>query len=384
MRSTVVIIGSHPRTREAFDFSRTDCDVWLFNEAISNKANAWAKRADAIFQMHIPVIWQNPNNRNDSGHYEWLKTQAEVETIWMQDKYPDVPRSEKFPLEDVRALLNNDPDHFLSSSVPMACGLAILKGYKRIEVYGVAMETNTEYHWQREGVAFWRGFAMGRGIDFYFADETYRCPLYGYDGEVSLPVEVFAERLAELEVPIAEKNGIYSVTARELEAAVEDFAAGENDETKIIPRVFALVEAGQILGLLDGARQENFKYSEKARVMAETSGDHAFSRQEFEGSAGGLQKAVDQIHTQFNALGGQLGLIHKTVISAAKGSPKRERMVEQYKEVLRQYLNANNQMSVLKGAMNENYKYMARLDQGVRAAGGEKSEAVILEAQNVG
>jgi hypothetical protein len=333
--------------------------------------------------MHIPVIWQNPNNRNDPGHYEWLKTQTEVETIWMQDKYPDVPRSEKFPLEEVRALLHNDPDHFLSSSVPMACGLAILKGYKRIEVYGVAMETNTEYRWQREGVAFWRGFALGRGIEFFFADETYRCPLYGYDGEVSLPAEAFAERLAELESPIAEKSAVYTDTAKELEAAVNEFAAGDNDEAKVIPRVFALVEIGQSLGLLDGARQENRKYAEKARVMSETSGEHAFSRQEFEGSAGGLQKAVDQVHTQFNALGGQLGLIHKTVITAAKGSPKRERMIEQYKAVLQQYLMANNQMSVFKGAMNENFRYMARLDKGIRAAGGEKSEAVILEAQNV-
>ena len=71
---TLAIIGSHTRTREAFDFNRTDADVWLFNEAYSNKENVWAKRADAVFQLHDPIIWKNPKNRNDPKHYDWLKS----------------------------------------------------------------------------------------------------------------------------------------------------------------------------------------------------------------------------------------------------------------------------------------------------------------------
>ena len=86
-RHTLAIIGSHPRTREEFDFSRTDADIWMFNEAISGKGNVWAKRADVIFQLHIPAIWKNPKNRNDPGHFDWLKSQYEI-PVYMQEDYP--------------------------------------------------------------------------------------------------------------------------------------------------------------------------------------------------------------------------------------------------------------------------------------------------------
>src|SRR5688500_3302918 len=117
MRETVAIIGSHPRTREAFDFNRTDADIWLFNEAISNPENRkWAKRADMIWQMHVPAIWRNPTNRNDPHHYEWLQKQDECD-VMMQDEYPDVPRSMRYPLEDIRKMLRGNGAHFLTSSV---------------------------------------------------------------------------------------------------------------------------------------------------------------------------------------------------------------------------------------------------------------------------
>lgn len=382
MKSTVAIVGSHPRTREAFDFSRTDCDVWLFNEAISNKGNTWAKRADAIFQMHIPVIWQNPNNRNDNGHYEWLKTQTEVPVIYMQEAYPDVPRAVKYPLADVRALLNDNPDHFLSSSVPQAMGLAILQGYKRIEVYGVAMETNTEYRWQREGVAFWRGFAMGRGIDFYFADPTYRCPLYGYDGEVVIPYEDFNKRIEELTPAIQQLTEKYKRAAEVVNDAANAFEAGDNDPEKLVPKVSHLVSIGQELGKLDGAKQENEKYVKKANEMRGVSGEYAFSRQEFEGSAAQLQKNASELQIQFAAIGGQLGMVHNLVTKAAKGSPKRAKALENYQRLLQDYFRCNNIVAVYRGAAAENMRYMERLDHGIRAAGGEKSEEVILESLN--
>lgn len=395
MKDTVCIIGSHPRTREQFDFDRTDCDVWLFNEAISQKKNTWAKRADAIFQMHDPVIWQNPNNRNDPGHYPWLKNQTEVKEIIMQDVYPDVPASTRFPLEEALKLVDIDPvkffdgdkterakPHFLSSSVPQAMALAVLRGYTRVEIYGVAMETTTEYKWQREGVAFWYGFLFGRGVDVYFADPTYICPMYGYDGEVVIPYEAFEERIAELQPQYDEVKPKYDEAVRDVEAAVDNFADGDNEEGHIMTPVFALLAIGQKLGVIDGAIQENNKYKSKADAMKAQSGSFMFSRQEFEGSAAALQEAAEKSRTNFTALGGQLGLIHKTIVNAAKGSPKRETAIDGYKATLQNYLNMSNQMSLYRGAAGENHRYMARLAEGIRAAGGEKSEAAILEQVN--
>lgn len=380
MKETVCIIGSHPRTREQFDFTRTDCDIWLFNEAISNKGNTWAKRADAIFQMHIPTIWRNPKNRNDNGHHEWLKNQTEVPVIYMQEVYQDVPASVRYPIEQVLGLVANPLEHFLSSSVPQAIALAIVQGYKRIEVWGVAMETNTEYRWQREGVAFWMGFAKGRGIETHFADPTYQCPMYGYDGEVMLPYQVFVDRIKELDPQINTLALNYKEASEALTKAIDNFAAGDNEPTHLLPVVFTLLGVAEQLGRLDGARQENGKYVAKADAMNATSGEFVFSRQEFEGAAAGLHKAVEEVRAQFNALGGQLGLVHRSVVTAAKGSPKRDKAMEAYKSILASYLKAANQMNVYKGAAQENIMYMERLTQGIRAAGGEKSEEAILEA----
>ena len=88
-KATVAIVGSHPRTRSAFDFTRTDCDVWIFNEALADPSG-WCKRADAVFQMHNPAIWRSPLNRNDPKHYNWLKSGDTPEVI-MQEYYEDVP-----------------------------------------------------------------------------------------------------------------------------------------------------------------------------------------------------------------------------------------------------------------------------------------------------
>jgi len=75
MRDIVAIVGSHPVSRAWFDFTRKDCDVWVFNEAPKND---WCGRYDAVFQMHSPVIWRSEQNRNDPEHYQWLKDQRDT------------------------------------------------------------------------------------------------------------------------------------------------------------------------------------------------------------------------------------------------------------------------------------------------------------------
>lgn len=382
MNKTLAIVGSHPRTREAFDFNRTDCDVWLFNEAISNKGNTWAKRADVIFQMHVPAIWQNPANRNDPKHYEWLTSQNEI-VVYMQEQYEDVPMSKKFPLDGILDMIGRPKEHFLTSSVPQAMALAAYLGcYDRIEIYGVAMETNTEYGFQREGVAYWLGFLKGRGIDTYFADETFVAPLYGYEGEVAIPYERFGERIAELEPPYKELHGQYKaaemVLYHQLDALTADGSA--EAERKLFESVEIVRKLGEQLGTLDGAIQENQRYKAKADKMRETSGDFIFSRQEFESGAKTHQDSYNARAMDLNSVGTQMDMLHPSLMRAAKGSPKRKVAAEAYKKGLKAYMNVNYAASVFKGASQENFGYMAYLDKRVKAAGGSKSEEVLLES----
>jgi hypothetical protein len=294
-----------------------------------------------------------------------------------------VPRSIKYPLDQILQKLDGDPNHFLSSSVPQALALAALWGYKSIEVYGVAMETNTEYQFQREGVSFWMGFCHGRGIELLFADPTFLCPLYGYEGKVSVDYDEFPRRIAELTPLIDDLSGQYKASMLEVGKAVELFSADASKDTEniLLTCITKQVQTGERLGLLDGARQENKRYQGKADTMKDADeGNFIFSRQEFETNAAGLRQKSENENIKFIALGTQLGNYHKAIEKSAKGSPKRKKFTEAFTLTLSEYLQANNRVAIYKGASEENFRYMAYLDKYIRAAGGEKSEQVILES----
>lgn len=382
MNKTLAIIGSHPRTREAFDFTRSDVDVWMFNEATSNPANTWAKRADVIFQMHVPAIWKNPNNRNDPQHYEWLKSQTQT-VVYMQEAYPDVPMAQRYPLAEIQAMIN-DPCHFLTSSVPQAMALAAyLKQYERIEIYGVAMETNTEYQFQREGVSYWLGYLKGQGVDVYFADPTFQAPLYGYEGEVFIKYERFAERIAELEPELQRVQLAYTTAKGGFERAFPAFVESVNamNEQNLYDAVVNLRNATEQLGMVDGAIQENKRYQAKADEMrAASGGEFVFSRQEFESNAKTNRDRISQFATELASLGTTLEHVHRNIAQAAKNSPKRKKYIGMYKQVVGNYLQIQNAEGIVKGASAENFMYMSYLDKHIRAAGGAKSEEAILQA----
>lgn len=376
MKDTVAIIGSHQGTRGDFDFSRTDCDVWLFNEAISS-GQKWAKRADVIFQMHDPAIWRNPANRNDAGHCEWLQTQTDI-MVYMQEQYPDVPRSIAFPLDEI---IDRFHVRYFTSSVAYALALACYQGYKRLELYGVEMETGTEYSHQRPGVALWLGVARGLGIELDLHMTLFDQPLYGYDGEVVVPYERFGTRVEELQPALDELSGQYKAAFADLQKAFELFAGSATQD--IEKQLFTAAERqrglSQALGEISGRIQENKRYQGKADTMREAAGEYIFSRQEFESAAADLKKQADAMNARFISFGTTLDHLHNNVKAAAKGSKKRLKLMESYRQYIQEYLQTANRMSILIGASKENYEIMAWLDAHIRAAGGAKSEAAILE-----
>jgi hypothetical protein len=377
MKPTVAIIGSHPRTRAEFDFSRTDCDIWLFNEAMSNPANTWAKRADAVFQMHEEAIWRNPRNRNDPKHYEWLSTQQDVD-VYMQEQYADVPSSIRFPLEE---LVERFHIKYFTSSVAYALALACFHGYQRIEVYGVEMETQTEYTYQRDGVTLWIGVALGMGIEVDAHISIFDQPLYGYEGEVTFPPSKFDDRIAELTPKVEQLTKEYHAATQNINLALTAFQkeASKDAENNLFTAIMKQAQLGEQLGIADGMKQENEKYKAKADTMKAASGEFLFSRQEFESAAKTLSDEVGKAHTDFVAVGTKLAIVQDNIKKSAKGSPKRHAHLQSFVKVLQEYLNAVQKEAVYKGASMENFQIMAWMDKHIRAAGGSKSEAVLLE-----
>lgn len=377
MRDILVIMGSHPRTRGLFDFSREDCDVWVFNEAAKQE---WAKRVDGVFQLHIPTIWRNPQNRNDPKHYEWLQTTNIP--VFMQEKYADVPTSVELPKEGILGQLHNarangKPIREVSCSPAWALAYGIYLGYKKIEIYGVELESQTEYAYQQGNWKFWIGFAAGKGIEIDFHSSMFDHPLYGYEGEVYLTEDVFRNRIGELSVSLDNVRGEFTASNVKMWQSF-DKTLNEDTTKELIPLVQETITLAGKLGEVEGGISECKRYLKKADDMKKQTNEFVFSRQEFEQGLAGAQKQIQQVTQESSIYMGQLQMMHDTCIRTAKGSPKRNKVLEGYKALLTAFVQSNHKLGFLRGAGDTNHEFMRRLDEGIKAAGGVKSEEAIL------
>ncbi len=385
---TVAIVGAHPRTRDLFDFDRQDCDIWVFNEAMSAP---WCKRATAVFQMHSPTIWRNPANRNDPNHYAWLQS-GKTPKIVMQDYYDDVPASERYPMSgilyhvlDIRTPLEElSPEQranlgvCFTSTLAYMLAYAIFSEYERIEIYGCELETGTEYTFQRESFSHWAGFARGRGIVVDDKSNILRAPLYGYEGAVAVEYEAFGQRIAEIDPACDEIKAQYDQKHAIVAAEFSRFTQTGLEPERFHAAICDLLEIGKTFSILDGQRQENIRYKDKADKMRETSGEFIFSRQEFESSLQALKTAHDKKITESNIGSGICGAVWADACKANNKIWRQKRMSE-LAAAFEQNLKDTTDAFWYLGAMQENMMFLRGLDERIKAAGGAKSEAVMLE-----
>jgi len=66
-----------------------------------------------------------------------------------------------YPIDTIIKIFKTD---YFSNTVDYALALAIYKGFTEIGLYGINMLSGSEYAYQKAGVEFWIGQAMGRGI----------------------------------------------------------------------------------------------------------------------------------------------------------------------------------------------------------------------------
>lgn len=373
---TVAIVGSHPRTAPHYDQTRTDCDLWVFNEAIPQGK---FQTATATFQMHDPVIWRNPNNRNCQGYAAWLR-ETDV-PAWMREVYPDVPASRRYPLDEIKATLLGgwNFEAYFTSSVAYALALAIYLGYERIELYGVEMETDTEYRYQRDGVTFWLGLAIGRGIQVYSDCTIFDALLYGYEGDLQLEYELFTGRVTEHTAALEAQKEVYEAAWKQASDIVKAFVATGRNANGVVEAVKGQIGAGIEYTEMDGAKQESERYLKKADTMRAESGGFLFSRQEFEQSAQALWKKREETINLANSAGGALEMGFRSVENVPNAI-KRKKRFEALVPTIDQYIRKSLEVGIYTGAYKENLFYLGILDKRIKAAGGVKSEAVMMAA----
>lgn len=164
----------HPR----WDFTRTNNGnhfnhpLWLFNKAgTCMKCLGEGKIGDekvGCDECGETGTYTPPPYRKDT-------------IIYMQEHWDDIPGSVKYPLKEVTELLPLGRPYF-TSSLAMILSLSFLMGYKRAELYGFEMGTQTEYHYQRANAEYLIGYFQGKGMEIFIPQESpiLKGELYGY------------------------------------------------------------------------------------------------------------------------------------------------------------------------------------------------------------
>lgn len=182
----LVILGKgdtrHDGAKVAEDL---DCECWGVNDIERFPAMTM------LFELHERERWEAYNKDLPS-----LKI-----PIMMQDVYPDIPQSVKFPMQEV---LEDFSIPYYNNAISQMIAFGIhTRRFKKIYVFGVeyAAADRVEQEFERPCTEFWLGFAMGRGISLFIAKQsnlfTYtgylKGVIYAYTPDYQVPFIKFRE-----------------------------------------------------------------------------------------------------------------------------------------------------------------------------------------------
>jgi hypothetical protein len=182
---TVAIVGFASLTMRYCQQSQAD-EFWSINHAFKVIGDT-LPRLDRMIEIHEEPWIRREELPSSEAYWDWLQEKHDF-PIYMQDVHPQIPASEKYPFDEIctdlfgRFLRGEERVEFFGSSFSYLCALAVYMGFSRIEIYGIEMQTGTEYSGQYPSGCFIIGVAVGRGIKVILHPESVLCKanLYGF------------------------------------------------------------------------------------------------------------------------------------------------------------------------------------------------------------
>lgn len=169
----VAIVGFAESSRAFAPFDEESVEIWGMNALYRP---GFLRRATRWFEIHNRALIETElMSRRPSGYLDWLG--AFPGPVYMQQAWPDLSSSVRYPLEEVIRLVGP----YLTSTVSMMVGLAILEGFGEIQLFGVDMAVE-DYANQRAGCEYLLGFARARGVTVMIPEQSplLNAPIYGY------------------------------------------------------------------------------------------------------------------------------------------------------------------------------------------------------------
>jgi len=205
-KDKVAIVGFSMQTRHLAPYKDDEYEIWGLNEAY---AHDFMPKIDRWFQLHPRWDFTKKENMADPNHWEWLQKDRDY-PIYMQKQHDDVPNSVELPINEITDKFLNGKKYF-TSSLAYQIGLAMLMGFKRIELWGYEMATDTEYSYQRANTEYWIGLGRGLGFDIFLPEQCQIASgkLYGYE-EMLTPYRQLQEfRKSNLETQFKEQEIVH-------------------------------------------------------------------------------------------------------------------------------------------------------------------------------
>jgi hypothetical protein len=287
----LAIVGSGPDTRDLAPWNDETFDIWVLNEAPMAE---WCKRWTASFQLHSEDIYTGYNTKGE-GYWDWLQIKHDL-PVFMKQYDSRVPDCEVLPLNDLIELTG---EKYFGITPCYIMGLAILKGYEHIEVWGVELSA-TEYMFGADSWRYWVGFAKGRlgkeNVILRSGNQLFQCPLYGYEGGFSIGREYFEDRAKYLDGSWTASEKHLRNLKRNIERMIEKKEYDKAKET-IQEYEDIAVYTGQLAGAL----------SESERLAAFA--DQPADRHEFEKTAAKSQREGVNYQTLQNRTSGMVEYI---------------------------------------------------------------------------
>ena len=171
------ICGSHSASLEHAPWLDPSWELW--GHASSR---AWYRRPlDRYFDLHPRSRWHSEMKKGEK-YLPWLKSLTIP--IYMQERYPEVPASVRYPKERILMEYGGVRRYF-KNQVAWMIALAFSEGVTTLGLFGISYAHYSEYAIQRGSAEYWLGRAEERGINLILPDECTLLAepvgLYGYE-----------------------------------------------------------------------------------------------------------------------------------------------------------------------------------------------------------
>ena len=154
------LVGSHGASLAWTPWHDPSWELW----AHASARGMYVRSPDRYFDLHRKECWTKSNNKGEA-YLKWLASNPVP--IYMQERFPEVPASVRYPLEQIVAECRFP---YLTSHAAYMIALALMEGVTHLGFFGVnygkstAIGADCEYGTQRGGTEYWMGRAEALGV----------------------------------------------------------------------------------------------------------------------------------------------------------------------------------------------------------------------------